>query len=49
MDIYNNLADIKEPFTESFVTIGNFDGVHLGHHMLFSEVVSRPIKSMAPV
>jgi riboflavin kinase/FMN adenylyltransferase len=41
MDIYNNLADIKEPFTESFVTIGNFDGVHLGHHMLFSEVVSR--------
>jgi len=41
MDIYNNLADIKEPFAESFVTIGNFDGVHLGHHMLFSEVVSR--------
>ena len=41
MDIYNNLADIKAPFAESFITIGNFDGVHLGHHMLFSEVVSR--------
>jgi riboflavin kinase/FMN adenylyltransferase len=41
MEIFNNFADITEPFTNSFVTIGNFDGVHLGHHMLFSEVVSR--------
>ena len=41
MEIYNNLADIKAPFRNSFVTIGNFDGVHLGHHMLFAEVVSR--------
>jgi len=41
MKTYNNLADITAPFAESFVTIGNFDGVHLGHHMLFSEVVSR--------
>ncbi|MDH3867553.1 MAG: hypothetical protein OES39_10760, partial [Desulfobulbaceae bacterium] len=41
MEIFNTLADIKEPFADSFVTIGNFDGVHLGHHMLFSEVVSR--------
>jgi riboflavin kinase/FMN adenylyltransferase len=41
MKIYNNLADITEPFADSFVTIGNFDGVHLGHQMLFSEVVSR--------
>lgn len=41
MKIFNNLADITEPFADSFVTIGNFDGVHLGHHMLFAEVVSR--------
>ncbi|MBW2484462.1 MAG: bifunctional riboflavin kinase/FAD synthetase [Deltaproteobacteria bacterium] len=41
MKIYNNLKDITAPFADSFVTIGNFDGVHLGHHMLFSEVVSR--------
>jgi len=41
MEIYNNLTDIHAPFHDSFVTIGNFDGVHLGHHMLFSEVVSR--------
>ena len=41
MKIYNKLEDITEPFAESFVTIGNFDGVHLGHQMLFAEVVSR--------
>ena len=41
MELYNNLADIAGPLDKSFVTIGNFDGVHLGHQMLFSEVVSR--------
>lgn len=41
MKIYNNLKDITTPFADSFVTIGNFDGVHLGHQMLFAEVVSR--------
>jgi len=41
MKIYNNLENIKAPIADSFVTIGNFDGVHLGHHMLFSEVVSK--------
>ena len=41
MKTFTNLADIIEPFENSFVTIGNFDGVHLGHQMLFSEVVSR--------
>ncbi|MGV1099826.1 bifunctional riboflavin kinase/FAD synthetase [Thiovibrio sp. JS02] len=41
MDIYTNLSDIKEPFRNAAVTIGNFDGVHLGHQILFSEVVSK--------
>jgi len=38
MKIYTDLADIKEPLTRPCVTIGNFDGVHLGHQILFSEV-----------
>ena len=41
MKIYTDLSDIKEPPVNPFVTIGNFDGVHLGHQMLFSEVVSK--------
>ena len=41
MELYKNLSDIKNPFADSYVTIGNFDGVHLGHQMLFSEVVNK--------
>jgi riboflavin kinase/FMN adenylyltransferase len=41
MELYNNLSDIAGPLEKSFVTVGNFDGVHLGHQILFSEVVSR--------
>lgn len=39
--IYTDLDDISHPFTRPFVTIGNFDGVHLGHQILFSEVVHK--------
>lgn len=45
MEIYKNLNKITRPFPDSYVTIGNFDGVHLGHHMLFSEVVSRAYRN----
>lgn len=41
MQIYNDLTAITKPFIKPCVTIGNFDGVHLGHQMLFSEVVSK--------
>lgn len=41
MKLYTNLADIRVPFPGACVTIGNFDGVHLGHQILFAEVVSR--------
>lgn len=45
MDIYTSIHDIKEPFDNAAVTIGNFDGVHLGHQILFSEVVSKAYKN----
>lgn len=41
MKIYTDLDEIKHPFAHPFVTIGNFDGVHLGHQLLFSEVVNK--------
>jgi riboflavin kinase/FMN adenylyltransferase len=41
MKIYTDLDDITQPFNKPFVTIGNFDGVHLGHQMLFCEVVNK--------
>ena len=41
MELYKSLSDIKKPDADSYVTIGNFDGVHLGHQMLFSEVVNK--------
>ncbi len=45
MQLYRKLKDIPEPFTNAVVTIGNFDGVHLGHQLLFGEVVKRAARS----
>ena len=45
MQLYRNVKDIKEPFDRAVVTIGNFDGMHLGHQLLFSEVVGRAYRS----
>ncbi len=39
MKIYTDLMDIKRPFHKAALTIGNFDGVHLGHQALFRKVV----------
>lgn len=41
MKIYRDLNQITESFPNACVTIGNFDGVHLGHQLLFGEVVQR--------
>ena len=38
MKIYTSLDQISAPFPHACVTIGNFDGVHLGHQQLFSAV-----------
>ena len=41
MQIIQNFEEIKEPFKAAVITIGNFDGVHIGHQALFHEVVER--------
>jgi riboflavin kinase/FMN adenylyltransferase len=38
MKIYRELDQITKPFPNACVTIGNFDGVHLGHQRLFDAV-----------
>ena len=41
MKIYRRVEDINELFPYACVTIGNFDGVHLGHQKLFAEVANK--------
>jgi len=45
MKIYRELEKLTRQFPHPCVTIGNFDGVHLGHQMLFSEVVQSACRS----
>ena len=41
MIIIEHTEDIEKPFTKAVVTIGNFDGVHIGHQSLFHQVVQK--------
>jgi riboflavin kinase/FMN adenylyltransferase len=41
MQIFENLDIISSPFKNAVVTIGNFDGVHIGHQALFHEVIEK--------
>jgi len=41
MQLIENLEDIKSAFNNAVITIGNFDGVHIGHQALFHEVIER--------
>jgi riboflavin kinase/FMN adenylyltransferase len=38
MELINGLDNIDRPFPNSVLTIGNFDGVHIGHLSLFERV-----------
>ncbi len=39
MKVYKSLDEIKKEFKRPALTIGNFDGVHIGHQALFKKVV----------
>jgi riboflavin kinase/FMN adenylyltransferase len=41
MKIINHLDKITQPFKAAVITIGNFDGVHIGHQALFHEVIEK--------
>ena len=41
MKTVTDLNEIRAPFKNAVITIGNFDGVHLGHQALFHEVIEK--------
>lgn len=41
MRVFRDLDQIIEPFKHAVITIGNFDGVHIGHQALFHEVIEK--------
>ncbi len=41
MEIFENLENIECSFKNAVITIGNFDGLHLGHQALFRSVIDK--------
>lgn len=41
MELITNCENIAEPYRNAVLTIGNFDGVHLGHQALFAAVKTK--------
>jgi riboflavin kinase / FMN adenylyltransferase len=41
MKIYRSLQEIRDNLGPTIVTVGNFDGVHLGHQHVLKQVVER--------
>jgi len=41
MELIKHIDNIKKPYKNAVITIGNFDGVHIGHQALFHEVVEK--------
>ena len=41
MKIFYHLDQINAPLKNAVITIGNFDGVHIGHQALFHEVIEK--------
>ncbi len=41
MEIVEDIENIDKPYRNAVITIGNFDGVHIGHQALFHEVIEK--------
>ncbi len=44
MEIILGIDQIKNPFVNPVVTLGNFDGIHLGHQRIFEKVIEEAKK-----
>ena len=45
MDVVHGLEELRERHPGPVLTIGNFDGVHLGHQALFAKVAQRALET----
>lgn len=45
MKTFNNLDNFKTPLNKSVITIGTFDGVHIGHKYVLKKVVQLSLKN----
>ncbi|MEA3280119.1 MAG: adenylyltransferase/cytidyltransferase family protein, partial [Thermodesulfobacteriota bacterium] len=41
MNIIEDIEKIDHPYKNAVITIGNFDGVHVGHQALFNQVIEK--------
>ncbi len=41
MELIEDIEKIVKPYKDAVITIGNFDGVHIGHQALFHEVIEK--------
>ena len=41
MVLVEHIENIEKPYKNAVITIGNFDGVHIGHQVLFHKVMER--------
>ncbi len=41
MELIENIEEITSPYHNAVISIGNFDGVHIGHQALFYEVIEK--------
>ncbi len=41
MEIVSWEPEYRSPYIKTVLTVGNFDGVHLGHQSIFSSVIAK--------
>ncbi len=41
MEVIEGIEKISKPYKDAVITIGNFDGVHIGHQALFYETIQK--------